>query len=211
MIIAIDGPTASGKGTVAKRIAAHYGLARLDTGALYRGVALALLDAGQDPKDVAAAEAAARALDPDAIDEGRIRTVEVGDAASIVAQMPPVRAALFDLQRRFAQAPQGAVLDGRDIATVICPDADVKLFVTASLTERARRRWAELEKLGQPTDLVALTALIAARDKRDAERPEAPLVQAPDAHLLDTTGLSIDEAAAAARRIIDAAVSGSHP
>jgi cytidylate kinase len=211
MIIAIDGPTASGKGTIAKRVAAHYGLARLDTGALYRGVALALIDAGKDPKDAGAAEDAARALDPDRIDEARIRTAAVGDAASIVAQMPGVRAALFELQRRFAQAPQGAVLDGRDIGTVVCPDADVKLFVTATLEERARRRRRELESLGEPTDLETLTRLIAARDRRDAERPQSPLRQAPEAHLLDTTGLSIDEAAAAARRIIDAAVERTRP
>jgi cytidylate kinase len=121
--------------------------------------------------------------------------------------MPAVRAALFDVQRAFARAPEGAVLDGRDIATIICPDADVKLFVTASLAERARRRWLELESRGERTDLEALTAQIAERDRRDATRAEAPLIQAPDAHLLDTTGLSIDEAARAAIRIIDAALS----
>jgi cytidylate kinase len=211
MIIAIDGPTASGKGTIAKRLAAHYGLARLDTGALYRGVALALIDAGESPQNAAAAEAAAHTLDPDRIDEARIRTARVGDAASIVAQMPGVRAALVALQRRFAGDPRGAVLDGRDIGTVICPDADVKLFVTADLAERARRRWRELEKLGEAADLAALTRQIAERDRRDAERAQSPLRRAPGAHLLDTTGLSIDEAAAAARRIIDAAVERPPP
>ncbi len=205
MIIAIDGPTASGKGTIAKRVADHYALKRLDTGALYRAVALAVLDAGADPTDPAAALAAARALDPAAIDKTRIRSGAVGTAASLVAAMPAVRAELLALQRRFAADPAGAVLDGRDIATVICPEADVKLYVTASLEERARRRWRELEARGEPTDLLALTAEIAARDARDAARPVSPLVQAPDAHLLDTTGLSIDEAAAAARRIIDGA------
>ena len=205
MIIAIDGPTASGKGTIAKRVADHYGLKRLDTGALYRAVALAALDAGADPNDPAAALAAAQALDPAAIDETRIRSGAVGTAASLVAATPAVRAELLALQRRFAADPAGAVLDGRDIATVICPNADVKLFVTASLEERARRRWRELEARGEPTDLLALTAEIAARDARDAARPVSPLAQAPDAHLLDTTGLSIDEAAAAARRIIDGA------
>ena len=205
MIIAIDGPTASGKGTIAKRVADHYGLKRLDTGALYRAVALAALDAGADPNDPAAALAAAQALDPAAIDETRIRSGAVGTAASLVAATPAVRAELLALQRRFAADPAGAVLDGRDIATVICPNADVKLFVTASLEERARRRWRELEARGEPTDLLALTAEIAARDARDAARPVSPLLQAPDAHLLDTTGLSIDEAAAAARRIIDGA------
>ncbi len=203
MIIAIDGPTASGKGTIAKCVAEHYGLKRLDTGALYRAVALAVLDTGADPTDPAAALAAARALDPAAIDETRIRSGAVGTAASLVAAMPAVRAELLALQRRFAADPAGAVLDGRDIATVICPEADVKLFVTASLEERVRRRWRELEARGEPTDLLALTAEIAARDARDAARPVSPLVQAPDAHLLDTTGLTIDEAAAAARRIID--------
>ena len=205
MIIAIDGPTASGKGTIAKRVADHYGLKRLDTGALYRAVALAALDAGADPNDPAAALAAAQALDPAAIDETRIRSGAVGTAASLVAATPAVRAELLALQRRFAADPAGAVLDGRDIATVICPEADVKLYVTASLEERARRRWLELEARGEPTDLAALTAEIAARDARDAARPVSPLAQAPDAHLLDTTGLSIDEAAAAARRIIDGA------
>ncbi|MGE0045706.1 MAG: (d)CMP kinase [Hyphomonadaceae bacterium] len=206
MIIAIDGPTASGKGTIAKRVAEHYGLKRLDTGALYRAVALALLDAGADPADRAAAVRAAETLDPAAIDEYRIRSAQVGYAASIVAAMNEVREALRQLQLRFAADPAGAVLDGRDIGTVICPNADVKLFVTASLPERARRRWLELEARGEPTDLEALTAQIEARDQRDMNRPISPLVQAPDAHLLDTTGLTIDEAVAAARRIIDAAV-----
>ncbi|MGE0827900.1 MAG: (d)CMP kinase [Hyphomonadaceae bacterium] len=207
MIIAIDGPTASGKGTVAKRIAAHFRLKRLDTGALYRAVALALLDAGEDPANEAAAARAARTLDAERIDEHRIRSAEVGYAASVVAAMAPVREALITLQRDFAQAPEGAVLDGRDIATVICPEADVKLFVTASLTERAKRRWLELEARGEPTDLADLTRQIEARDERDANRPISPLRQAPDAHLLDTTGLSIDEAAKAAIRIIEAALS----
>lgn len=206
MIIAIDGPTASGKGTIAKRIAAHYGFRRLDTGALYRAVALALIDAHLDPANEEAAIRAARTLDAGNIDEYRIRSAEVGYAASIVAAMPGVRQALRELQRAFAVAPGGAVLDGRDIATVICPDADVKLFVTASLEERARRRWLELEARGESVDLADLTAQISARDERDANRPISPLKQAPDAHLLDTTGLSIDEAAAAARRIIDAAL-----
>ena len=205
MIIAIDGPTASGKGTVASGVARHFGLKRLDTGALYRAVGLAVLDAGGDPADPEAAVSAAQALDLGAIDEDRIRSSSAGLAASKVAAIPAVRNVLRDAQRNFAANPAGAVLDGRDIATVICPDADVKLFVTASLEERARRRWRELEARGEPTDLLALTAEIAARDARDAARPVSPLAQAPDAHLLDTTGLSIDEAAAAARRIIDGA------
>ncbi|MET0181349.1 MAG: (d)CMP kinase [Caulobacterales bacterium] len=205
MIIAIDGPTASGKGTLTKRVAAHYGLARLDTGALYRAVGLALLDANANPTDAAAAENAARGLDLSKIDETRIRTSAVGSAASIVAAMPAVRAALLDAQRAFAAQPGGAVLDGRDIGTVICPNADVKLFVTASLPERARRRWLELKARGEEIEIAALTAQIEARDARDMNRADAPLRPAADAHLLDTTALSIDDAVTAARRIIDAA------
>lgn len=205
MIIAIDGPTASGKGTLSKRIAAHYNLARLDTGALYRAVGLALIDAGIDPSNAAKAEAAARALDLAAIDEERIRTAAVGQAASVVAAQPAVRAALLTAQRAFAAQPGGAVLDGRDIGTVICPNADVKLFVTASLPERARRRWLELKGRGEDIEIADLTAQIEARDARDMNRADAPLRPAADAHLLDTTALSIDEAVTAARRIIDAA------
>jgi cytidylate kinase len=205
MIIAIDGTTASGKGTLAKQLAAHYGLARLDTGALYRAVALALLDAGLDPADRVAAERAASTLDLGAIDEYRIRSGAVGQAASVVAGMESVRTILLDAQRAFAHQPGGAVLDGRDIGTVICPQADVKLFVVAELDERTRRRQAELEARGEKVDFLALQSQIAERDRRDMARPIAPLRQAPDAHLLDTTSLSIEGAAAAARRIIDAA------
>lgn len=204
MIIAIDGTTASGKGTLAKRIAAHYGLRRLDSGAIYRAVALAVLDHGGDPSDPATAEAAARALDLGAIDEGRIRTGPVGAAASVVAAIPAVRAALLDAQRAFARAPGGAVIDGRDIGTVVCPDADVKFYVIADLSVRAERRWKELMEKGETITLKTLTSEIAARDKRDAERPVSPMKQALDAHLLDTTSLSIEAAAAAACRIIDA-------
>ena len=209
MIIAIDGTTASGKGTLSRRVADRYGLKRLDTGALYRAVALALLDAGADPADGGAAETAARALDLDAIDQDRIRSGPVGAAASIVAAMPAVRAALLDAQRAFSRAPHpilkgGAVLDGRDIGTVVCPDADVKLFVIADLAVRAERRWKELRALGESITLDAVAAEIAARDKRDFERPVAPLRQATGAHLLDTTALDIEAAAAAAYRIIDA-------
>ncbi|MGE3302338.1 MAG: (d)CMP kinase [Hyphomonadaceae bacterium] len=205
MIIAIDGPTASGKGTLARLLAEHYGLPRLDTGALYRAVALAVLDAGGDPADAAAAAAAAGALEFAAIDEARIRSGAVGAAASIVAAQSPVRAILRAGQRAFAAQPGGAVLDGRDIATVIAPQADFKFFVTASLQERARRRAAELAARGEPVDLAALQRQIAERDERDRTRPEAPLVQTPDAHLLDTTSLSIEGAVAAARRVIDGA------
>ena len=204
MIIAIDGTTASGKGTLAKRVAAHYGLKRLDSGAIYRAVALAVLDAGGDPRDAAAAEAAARGVDLDAIDEARIRTGAVGAAASVVAAIPAVRAALLEAQQAFARTPQGAVIDGRDIGTVVCPNADVKLFVTADPAVRALRRWHELVAKGESITLEALSAEIAARDKRDAERTVSPMKPAPDAHLLDTTALSIEAAAAAACRIIDA-------
>jgi len=209
MIIAVDGPTASGKGTLAKRIAARYGLALLDTGTLYRGVALAVLDAGDDPADPAAAAAAAQALDLSAIDDVRIRSGAVGQAASVVAAMPVVRATLLEAQRAFARQPGGAVLDGRDIATVVCPDANVKLFVTAELSERAARRHAELAGRGESVSLDEVAAQIAARDARDTGRPVAPLRQALDAYLLDTTGLPIEDAAARAFAIIDAALGRS--
>lgn len=204
MIIAIDGTTASGKGTLARKVAERYGLKRLDTGAIYRGVALALLDSGIDPADQAAATAAAEALDLEAIDEERIRSGPVGTAASIVSAIPAVRDALLEAQRRFAAHPQGAVLDGRDIGTVVCPHADVKLFVTADLPVRAERRWKELAGRGEGVSREQVEAEIAARDKRDMERPIAPLRPALDAHLLDTTSLSIEAAAAAACQIIDA-------
>ena len=211
MIIAIDGPTASGKGTISQRVASRYNLRRLDTGSLYRAVALAVLDANEDPANAAAAERAARALDLQAIDEHRIRSAAVGQAASLVAAMGGVRRILREVQRAFATAPGGAVLDGRDIGTVICPDADVKLFVTASLDERALRRSRELSARGEALDLAEITRQIEDRDARDATRADSPLRQAPDAHLLDTTGLSIDEAAAAACRIIDSVVGGPRP
>jgi len=206
MIIAIDGPTASGKGTVAAGVARRFKLKRLDTGALYRAVGLAVLDAGGDPGDEAAAVAAARALDLGAIDESRIRSSAVGLAASKVAAIPAVRAELLKAQRAFAADPAGAVLDGRDIATVICPDADVKLFVTASLEARTERRLKELRRRGEAISMEELKAQIAERDRRDMERAEAPLRQAADAHLLDTTDLSIEASVEAACRIIEAAL-----
>jgi cytidylate kinase len=208
MIIAIDGTTASGKGTLARRLSEIYGLARLDTGALYRAVALAVLDAGADPHNQDAALTAAQTLALEEIDEDRIRSGPVGAAASVIAAMAPVRQALIAAQRQFAQAPRGAVLDGRDIATVIVPDADMKLFVTATLAERARRRFAELRGRGESVTLTEVEAAIFARDWRDAHRAIAPLRQAADAHLLDTTSLSIEEAVLAARTIIDAACGG---
>ncbi len=203
MIIAIDGTTASGKGTLSRELAKHYGLARLDTGALYRAVALAVLDAQKDVHDPAAIAAAARALDLNAIDEYRIRSGAVGQAASVVAADPDVRAILMDAQKRFAHQPGGAVLDGRDIGTVICPEADVKFFVVAALEERARRRAAELTGRGETVVFADLIAAIDDRDRRDMARPIAPLVKAPDAHELDTTALTIAESAAAAIAIVD--------
>jgi len=208
MIIAVDGPTASGKGTVAAGLAKHFGLKRLDTGAIYRAVALAVLDANADPADPAAAIAAANALDLHAIDETRIRSGAVGAAASKVAAIPAVRAALLNAQRAFAADPAGAVLDGRDIGTVICPQADVKLFVTASLPARTERRLKELRARGEATTFEELQRQITERDARDASRPDAPLRQAADAHLLETTHLSIEAAVEAARRIVDAVMSG---
>jgi cytidylate kinase len=204
MIIAVDGPTASGKGTVAKALAERYGLKRLDTGSLYRAVGLAVLDAGGDPSDAAAALAAAQALDLGAIDETRIRSSAAGLAASRVAAIPEVRAVLRRAQQVFAADPKGAVLDGRDIGTVICPNAEVKLFVTASLEERTRRRLAELRARGEQISFEELQAQVAERDERDINRAESPLRQAADAHLLDTTGLSIEAAAQAAYAIVDA-------
>ncbi|MEZ5971481.1 MAG: (d)CMP kinase [Hyphomonadaceae bacterium] len=203
MIIAVDGPTASGKGTVAKSLAEHYGLKRLDTGSLYRAVGLAVLDAGGDPSNVAAAVAAAEQLDLGAIDESRIRSSAAGLAASKVAVIPQVREVLRRAQKIFAADPMGAVLDGRDIGTVICPNADVKLFVTASLAERTRRRLAELRARGEQISFGELQAQIAERDERDMTRKDSPLYQAADAHLLDTTSLSIEAAAQAACAIVD--------
>jgi cytidylate kinase len=206
MIIAVDGPTASGKGTVAKNLAEHYGLKRLDTGSLYRAVGLGVLDAGGDPSDVRAAVAAAEALDLSAIDEHRIRSSAAGLAASKVAVIPEVRAVLRRAQQMFANDPQGAVLDGRDIGTVICPNADVKLFVTASLGARTQRRLAELRARGEQISFEDLQAQIAERDQRDMSRKDSPLFQAADAQLLDTTTLTIDQAAQAAYAIVDAAI-----
>ncbi|HYD86424.1 MAG TPA: (d)CMP kinase [Vitreimonas sp.] len=209
MIIAVDGPTASGKGTIAKQLAARYGLKRLDTGALYRAVGLAVLDAGGDPANEAAAVAAAEALDLERIDETRIRSSAAGVAASQVAAIPAVRTVLRRAQRAFAADPTGAVLDGRDIGTVICPDATVKLFVTASLAERTRRRLAELQARGETIGFAELERQISERDARDMNRQDSPLRQAEGAHLLDTTSLSIEAAAEAAFALVDAALSSS--
>ena len=210
MIIAIDGPAAAGKGTLARRLAEHYGLRFLDTGALYRAVALALLQAGESPEDEEAALAAARGLDLGLMEHPELRTLKVGEAASRVAAMPAVRAALVDYQRAFAATPPGAVLDGRDIGTVICPDADVKLFVTASPEVRARRRWRELLAAGRDKSYEEVLAQVRERDERDMKRAEAPLRPARDAHLLDTSELDIEAAFRAALKIVEKAI-GERP
>ncbi|MGX7705700.1 (d)CMP kinase [Methylobacterium sp. Gmos1] len=203
MVIAIDGPAASGKGTLAKRLAQHYRLPHLDTGLLYRAVALTLLDAERDLTDVAAAAAAARGLQPAFLADPRLRGSAMGEAASIVSAQGEVRAALLDWQRRFAGAPEGAVLDGRDIGTVVCPDAAVKLFVTASAEERARRRHRELDGRGEPVAYEAVLADILRRDARDADRDAAPLRVAEDAVVLDTTALDAEAAFRAATDLVD--------
>lgn len=205
MIIAIDGPAGAGKGTLARRLAAHLGYAYLDTGTLYRAAALRLLREGGDPDDPAAAEAAARALAPADLDEPALRADRVGALASRIAALPAVRAALLGFQRRFAAAPpggKGAVLDGRDIGTVVCPGAEVKLYVVAAPEERARRRWRELVARGAHVSLEEVRGEITARDARDGGRAEAPMRPAADAHLLDSTNLSIEETFNAALAII---------
>ncbi|HEY7662048.1 MAG TPA: (d)CMP kinase [Xanthobacteraceae bacterium] len=208
MIIAIDGPAASGKGTLGKRLAAHYGLRHLDTGLIYRAVAKALLDAGHSPGNHARAVAAAEALDPARFEETALKRQDVGEAASRVSAIPEVRAALLALQRNFGRTPPGAVLDGRDIGTVIFPDADVKIFVTASPEVRAARRASELVAAGQRVGDAEVLADIRRRDARDMGRAAAPLKAAPDAHLLDTTHLDIDAAFRAAVAIVEAVRAG---
>jgi cytidylate kinase len=205
MIIAIDGPAASGKGTLGRKLAAYYGLRHLDTGLLYRAVAKALIDAGRPLTDSGAAVLAARALDPTRLDEDVLRRQAYAEAASQVSSIPEVRAALVALQREFAAMPPGAVLDGRDIGTVICPEAEIKLFVTASPEVRAARRAAELAARGEPADFAEILADILRRDARDRARAVAPLKPAADAHLLDTTHLDIDAAFRAAIDIVEAA------
>jgi CMP/dCMP kinase len=208
MIIAIDGPAASGKGTLARRLAAHYGLPHLDSGLLYRAVAKALLDAALPLGDVNHAVAAARGLKPTALDADVLKDRTVGDAASIVAAIPQVREALAGLQRNFAANPAGAVIDGRDIGTVIAPGADVKIFVTASEEARVSRRRAEFAAQGSRLDAAAVLADIRRRDARDRSRSISPLQPAADAHLLDTTHLDIDAAVRAAIDIVEAARAG---
>ena len=195
--IAIDGPAAAGKGTISKAVAAHFGFAHLDTGLLYRAVGAKTLD-GAEPV------AAALALMPEDLDGDRLRTPQVAEAASKVAVIPQVRAALVDFQRAFALRQGGAVLDGRDIGTVICPEAEAKLFVTASAEVRAERRYKELTEKGLDTSFDAVLADVIARDERDMNRAEAPLKPAADAVLIDTSALGIEQAIAAAVQAINA-------
>lgn len=206
LIIAIDGPAASGKGTLARRLAAHYGLRYLDTGLTYRAVASALLEAGSDLTDGVAARAAAAALDLSALDRERLSAHGVGEAASKIAVLPAVRRQLVEKQRAFAAQPPGAVLDGRDIGTVVCPDAAAKLFMTASPEVRARRRAAEMRQRGAAADEAAVLADLHRRDERDASRADSPLRPAANAHLLDTSEMTIEAAFRAAVDIVDRAV-----
>ena len=206
MTIAIDGPAASGKGTLARRIAAHFGLACLDTGLLYRAVGRDVMEAGRSLEDEKAAVSAARALDPGSLDDPGLRLPDIGDAASVVARFPKVRATLLDFQRDFAAQEPGAVLDGRDIGTVVLPTADVKIFVTAAIEVRARRRYEEQVARGEPVSYERVLETIRSRDERDTNRKDAPMRAAADAVLLDTTGLGIDEAVAKVIAIIGARV-----
>jgi len=205
MIRAVDGPAARGKGTIPRALARHYGLPHLDTGKLYRAAGLALRLAGGDPHDAAAATAAAMALDPALLDDPELTSGTNAVHASIVSAHPGVRAALFDRQRAFAGQPGGAVLDGRDIGTVIAPHATAKLFVTASAAERARRRQRELAAHGDERDFTLVLADILARDARDSGRSAAPLLQAADAALLDTTQLAIATAVQQAIALVECA------
>jgi CMP/dCMP kinase len=208
MIIAIDGPAASGKGTLGKRLAAHYDLGHLDSGLIYRAVAKSLLDAGHSPGNRARAVAAAEAIDFSRFDEPALKSQAVGEAASLVSAVPEVRGALVAFQRKFGRTPPGAVIDGRDIGTVIFPDADVKIFVTATAEVRAGRRAAELQAAGAMVNVADVLADILRRDERDMTRAAAPLKPAEDAHLLDTTHLDIDAAFRAAIDIVEAVRAG---
>jgi CMP/dCMP kinase len=208
MIIAIDGPAASGKGTLARRLAAHYGLHHLDTGLIYRAVAHALISSGVALGDEVAAVNAAQRLDPATLDDPALKSHQVGTAASVVSAIPKVRAALVEFQRQYAKKPPGAVLDGRDIGTVICPDADVKIFVVADPKVRAHRRTLEARARGEVADGAAILADILARDERDQNRTVAPLKPASDAYLLDNSHLDIEGGVRAAIDIVEAVRAG---
>ncbi|HEX7110334.1 MAG TPA: (d)CMP kinase [Aestuariivirga sp.] len=205
MIIAVDGPAAAGKGTVARALAQHFGYHFLDTGTLYRRVGLALLETSDDPRNVKAAVAIARNLNSHPYSDLELRTEAVGAAASIVAVIPEVRTALLAYQRNFADQLPGAVLDGRDIGTIVCPDADVKLFITASPEVRAGRRLAELKSYGADVSFDAVLADIRLRDERDRTRAVAPLVPAADATVIETSEMTAEEAIAAATRVANSA------
>ncbi|QOZ22284.1 (d)CMP kinase [Bradyrhizobium sp. CCBAU 51753] len=205
MIIAIDGPAASGKGTLGKRLAHHYGYRHLDTGVIYRAVAYAMLEAGADLTNEVLAVAAALELDPEKFGNPALKTQRVGDAASVVSAIPKVREVLVNFQRQFAADPPGAVLDGRDIGTVICPNADVKIFVVADPRVRARRRTLEARGRGEDADEEAVLADIIKRDERDQNRAIAPLRPAADAHTLDNSNLDIEAGVRAAIAIVEAA------
>jgi CMP/dCMP kinase len=202
MIIAVDGPSAAGKGTIARAIARKLGFHFLDTGSLYRIVGLQMLQGGVAVDDVAAAVKIARSLDPSTVKDSDLRNEQVADMASQVAVIPEVRAALLDFQRAFAKRQPGAVLDGRDIGTVVCPDADLKFFVTAATDERARRRHAELRGLGHQVEYDTVLADVMARDERDANRATAPTTMAEDAIMIDTSLLDGDEVLAAVMDVV---------
>jgi cytidylate kinase len=204
-VIAVDGPAASGKGTIATQLGAHYGLPVLDSGLLYRAVGVTLLRAGDDLGDEAAAVRVAERLDPRALGDPAFRTRAAGEAASRVAPYSGVRTALRAFQRGFARQPGGAVIDGRDIGTVIAPEAPAKLYVTATPEARAHRRWTQLAAAGEAVDLADILADIRVRDERDGNRADSPMRPAVDAVLLDTTDLTISAAADAARRIVETA------
>ncbi|HEX4711394.1 d(CMP) kinase [Phenylobacterium sp.] len=204
-VIAVDGPAASGKGTIATRLGAHYGLPVLDTGLLYRAVGVLMRAAGEDLDDEGAGCAAATMLTADQLDDPRLRSRAAGELASRVAVHPRVRAALMDFQRTFAGQPGGAVLDGRDIGTVVVPDAPAKLYVTAAPAVRATRRWNQLKAQGEAVAYEDVLADIRVRDARDGGRDAAPMRPAQDAALLDTSEMTIEQAADAARRIVEAA------
>ncbi|MER8749997.1 (d)CMP kinase [Mesorhizobium sp. M1050] len=201
--IAIDGPAGAGKGTLARRLADHYRLNLLDTGLTYRAVAYALIQHALPLDNVSAAETAARQVDLAKLDRTVLSAHAVGEAASKVAVFPTVRRILVEKQRAFAKTPPGAVLDGRDIGTVVCPDADIKLYVTASAEVRAKRRLAEIESIGGTADFAEILADIVRRDERDMGRADSPLKPATDAHLLDTSEMAIEAAFLAAKAIID--------
>lgn len=203
VVIAVDGTAASGKGTLARKLAKYFGFAHLDSGSLYRLTAFGVISAKGDPSNESDALAAARAINPADADMPDIRTQAVGEAASIVAAIPAVRTALLDFQRAFARKPPGAVIDGRDVGTVVCPNAPAKLFIDASPEARAHRRWLELAGKGEKIAEAAVLAELVARDERDRNRSVAPLKPADDADLLDTTHLGIEPAFAAALALVE--------